>query len=46
MVEKLLAYQTADAKLREIEKTLGASEDRKKAVTAKKYLEGVEELIS
>ncbi len=46
MVEKLLAYQTADAKLREIEKTLGASEDRKKAVTAKKYLEGVEESVN
>lgn len=46
MVEKLLAYQTADAKLREIEKTLGASEDRKKAVSAKKYLEGVEESVN
>lgn len=46
MVEKLIAYQTADAKLREIEKTLGASEDRKKAVSAKKYLEGVEESVN
>lgn len=46
MVEKLLAYQKADAKLREIEKTLGASEDRKKAVSAKKYLEGVEESVN
>ena len=46
MVEKLLAYQVADAKLKEIEKTLGASEDRKKAVSAKKFLESVEDSVN
>ena len=33
MIEKLLAYQTADAKLREIEKKLGGSEEKKKAMS-------------
>lgn len=46
MIENLLAYQTADAKLREIEKVLGCSEEKKKAMTAKKYLEGVEESVN
>lgn len=41
MVEQLLAYQKADAKLKEIEKTLAESVERKKAVNAKKYLDGV-----
>ncbi len=41
MIEKLLEYQKADAQAREIEKTLGESEDRKKYAVAKKYLDGV-----
>lgn len=39
MIEKLLAYQNADAKLRKIETQLSGSEERKKAVSAKKFLE-------
>ena len=46
MIEALLNYQTADAKLRKIEKTLADSEERKKAMSAKKYLEGVEENVN
>ena len=46
MIEALLNYQAADAKLRKIEKTLGESEERKKAMSAKKYLEGVEENVN
>lgn len=46
MIEALLNYQAADAKLRKIEKTLADSEDRKKAMTAKKYLESVEEKVN
>jgi predicted nucleic acid-binding Zn-ribbon protein len=46
MIEKLLAYQSADAKLREIEKKLGSSEEKKKAMSAKKYLEGVDENVN
>lgn len=46
MIQALLNYQTADAKLKKIEKTLAESEDRKKAVSAKKYLEGVEENVN
>lgn len=46
MIKELLAYQTADAKLRKIELDLSGSEERKKAVSAKKYLDGVEENIS
>ena len=46
MIKALLAYQEQDAKLREIEKTLSNSEERKKAVSAKKYLEGVEESVN
>ena len=42
MIKALLAYQEQDAKLRDIEKTLSNSEERKKAVTAQKYLEGGE----
>ena len=41
MIQALLDYQTADAKLKKIEKTLAESEERKKAVSAKKYLEKV-----
>lgn len=46
MIEALLDYQKADASLRKIEKTLSESEERKKAMSAKKYLEGVEENVN
>ncbi len=46
MIDAMLKYQTADADLRKIEKTLSESEERKKAVSAKKYLEGVEENVN
>ncbi|MBQ9734802.1 MAG: hypothetical protein IJV95_02965 [Clostridia bacterium] len=46
MIKALLAYQEQDAKLKDIEKTLSNSEERKKAVTAQKYLEGVEEGVN
>lgn len=42
MIEELLIYQEADAKLRKIETELSGSEARKKALSAKKYLESVE----
>ncbi len=41
MIEKLLEYQKADARAKELEKTLTESEDRKKYAGAKKYLDGV-----
>lgn len=46
MIQALLDYQKTDAKLRDIEKKLSGSEERKKAMTAKKYLEGVEENVN
>lgn len=46
MIKALLDYQVVDAKLKDIEKVLSASEERKKAVNAKKYLEGVEENVN
>lgn len=46
MVKALIAYQIQDAKLREIEKTLSGSEERKKMGSAKKYLLGVEESVN
>lgn len=46
MIQALLNYQSADAKLKKIEKILAESEERKKAVSAKKYLEGVEENVN
>ena len=46
MIQKLLAYQTADKKLREIEKTLASSEDRKKMLAAKKYIDSVVENVN
>lgn len=46
MIEALLVYQQADAKLRKIETELSSSEARKKAITAKKYLEGVEGCVN
>lgn len=46
MIQELLAYQDVDAKLKEIERTLSDSEERKKAMSAKKYIEGVEENVN
>ena len=46
MIKALLAYQETDAKLRKIEIELSGSEERKKAMSAKKYLEGVEETLA
>ena len=46
MLEQLLKYQDVDAGLRKIETELAGSEARKKAVTAKKFLESVEETVA
>ncbi len=46
MIKALLDYQIADAKLKDIEKVLSGSEERKKAMSAKKYLEGVEDNVN
>ena len=46
MIEKLLEYQKVDAEAKEIEKVLGESEERKKYVVAKKYLEGVTDSVN
>ena len=46
MIKALKEYQVQDAKLREIEKVLSGSEERKKTISAKKYLEGVEENVN
>ena len=45
MIEQLLIYQNADAKLKKIENELMGSEERKKAVVAKKYLDGAKETL-
>ncbi len=45
MINKLLKYQEVDSGLRKIELELSSSEDRKKALSAKKFLDGVEETI-
>lgn len=46
MIEELLKYQEVDAKLRKIEVELAGSEARKKAASAKKYIDGVEENVN
>ena len=46
MIEELLAYQAADAGLRKIETELSKSVERKKAVAARRYLDGVEESVN
>lgn len=46
MVKELLNYQEIDAKLKKIESELSGSEERKKAVSAKKYLDSVEENVN
>ena len=45
MIKELLAYQVEDANLRKIETELMGSEDRKKAVSAKKFLDTVPESV-
>lgn len=46
MIQDLLNYQEVDAGLRKIETELSGSEERKKAISAKKYLDGVEENVN
>ncbi|MBQ6921676.1 MAG: hypothetical protein IJQ66_01155 [Clostridia bacterium] len=46
MIENLLKYQEKDAELRKIELELAGSDARKKAISAKKYLESVDESIN
>ena len=46
MIENLIRYQEKDAELRKIEVTLSGNEDRKKALTAKKFLETVEDTVN
>lgn len=46
MINKILEYQNVDSKLREIEVSLSQSEERKKAVSAKKFLDTVNETIA
>lgn len=46
MIQSLLKYQETDAKLRDLELELSKSEERKKAKTAQKYLEGVDESLN
>ena len=46
MIKELLAYQNADAKLRKIEKELGASTAKKKAASARAYIEGVNDNVN
>ena len=46
MIKDLLNYQTADAKLRKIEVELSSSPARKKAASARAYIEGVNENVN
>ena len=46
MIEQLLKYQEVDAGLRKIEVELSGSEVRKKAVSAKKFLESVDDTVN
>ena len=46
MIKELLHYQEVDGELREIETKLSRSEERKRAVEAKRYLDGVEESVN
>lgn len=45
MINAMLEYQKADAKLIELEKSFAESNERKKTMGAKKYLESVEENV-
>ncbi len=46
MIKNLLAYQDLDAKLYEIEVKLSTSDERKKAVSAKKYIDGAPDSVN
>ena len=46
MLDKILAYQEVDKKLRDIELELAKSEERKKAYAAQTFLKSVNEQIS
>lgn len=46
MIEELLIYQAEDSKLREIEKQLSESEEKKKAISAKKVIDGAADNIN
>ena len=46
MSKKLLAYQETDKKLKDIENTLNASEEKKQMFIAYKYISGVSEVIA
>lgn len=46
MIKNLLAYQEADKKLKEIEKQLSESPERKKALNAKKYIDSAPESVA
>lgn len=46
MIQKLLAYQETDKKLKDIEVKLNTSEDKKQAYVAYKYISGVGEMIA
>ena len=46
MISKLLQYQQVDAKLKEIETELNQSEPRKKAASAKKFLDTVNDTLA
>lgn len=46
MIKELLTYQETDAKLKAIEVSLSTSEERKKAVAAKKFLENVNDMAA
>lgn len=46
MVQEILKYQTIDAKLKKLETELASSEERKRAISAKKYIDGVESNVN
>jgi predicted nucleic acid-binding Zn-ribbon protein len=46
MIDKILSYQETDANLRKIELELSGSEERKKAMSAKKYLDVMPESVN
>ena len=46
MINKLLEYQTVDATLRDIEVALSKSDERKKAKSAKNFLDGANETLA
>lgn len=46
MIKEMIRYQETDAKLKAIEQEIGGSEERKKAVSAKKYLDTVNDSVA